>query len=336
MSVLRPSRRPTMNDVAEAAGVSSATVSRVLNGKAWVAKETRESVLNAIATTGYTANHQARSLATGRSESVAFLLSAQVQDLFADPTFSQLLTGVVSALADQDMTVVLLVAGTERERRQAAKFVKSGHVDGVIFVSPHEADPTLKQLAESNMPLVSIGLPLGFQDLISSVSVDEVGSAMRAVEQLRARGCSRIAHIAGPLDTPGGKFREQGFLAIVGGEGCSLSVEGDWSVRSGREAMAQLLNLCPTIDGVFAASDSMAVGAMLEIQDRGLAVPDSVAVIGFDDSGLAEAAKPPLTTMRQPWTELSRLLVELLLEQIDGAPMRRVTLPAELVIRESA
>lgn len=332
---MRQTRRPTLNDVARAAGVSTATVSRVLNGKAWVSDETRQCVETAVRTTGYIANRQARSLATGRAGSVAFLLQSSFQNLFSDPTFAQLLNGVASELTRHHTTLVLLVAESSEERHNVEEYLRSGHVDGVMLVSSHDDDPMLERLIESGVPLASAGLPLGHEGRISSVSVNEVHSAVTACQHLKDMGRSRIAHLAGPSDTPGGRLRKEGYAQVVGEDAASLTVEGDWTIHSGRAGMQELLRRDPGIDAVFAASDSMALGAMLELRDAGRRVPEDVAVIGFDDSGLAEAASPPLTTMRQPWDELSRELAQLLIDAIAGEPVRHAVLPATLVERQS-
>ena len=128
-------RKPTIRDVAAAAGVSRGTVSRVINGGHWVSPDARSAVEDAIRRTGYTANHAARSLATGRSGSLAFLLTEPQHLLFQDPTFALLLRGAAEALAQRSMTLVLLVAGTPAERAGIATFVGAGHVDGVLLIS---------------------------------------------------------------------------------------------------------------------------------------------------------------------------------------------------------
>ncbi|HYP74058.1 MAG TPA: LacI family DNA-binding transcriptional regulator, partial [Microbacterium sp.] len=129
------SRRPTIRDVAAVAGVSHGTVSRVINGGHWVSPEARAAVEEAIRTTGYTTNHAARSLATGRSGSLAFLLTEPQHLLFSDPTFALLLRGAAERLAQRSMTLVLLVAGTPAERESVAHFIRAGHVDGVLLIS---------------------------------------------------------------------------------------------------------------------------------------------------------------------------------------------------------
>jgi LacI family transcriptional regulator, repressor for deo operon, udp, cdd, tsx, nupC, and nupG len=330
-------RRPTIRDVAAAAGVSRGTVSRVINGGHWVSPDARAAVEDAIRRTGYTANHAARSLATGRAGSLAFLLTEPQHLLFADPNFSLLLRGAAEALAERSMTLVLLVAGTPEERANVAHFVSAGHVDGVLLISSHEADPLLDSLLDAGVPTVSCGLPLGHQGDLAAVAVDEEGSARTMTRHLLERGHRRIAMIAGPDDTPGGRYRLVGFRAEMGESFDPELVEaGDYSRESGAAAMTRLLERSRDIDAVFAASDMMAAGAVAALRRAGLRVPEDVAVAGFDDSGVAASHEPPLTTMRQPWDRISAEMVTLLLEVIDGHPRRSLTLPTELVVRESA
>jgi len=330
-------RKPTIRDVAAAAGVSRGTVSRVINGGHWVSPEAREAVDEAIRRTGYTANHHARSLATGRANSLAFLLTEPQHLLFADPTFALLLRGAAEALAQRSMTLVLLVAGTPAERANVAHFVSAGHVDGVLLISSHEADPLLEELMATGVPTVSCGIPLGHQGELATVSVDEVESAREMTRYLRSQGHRRIAMIAGPHDTPGGKFRLVGFREEMGADfDPSLVEEGDYGAESGAAGMARILARANDLDAVFAASDQMAAGAIQALRRAGLRVPEDVAVGGFDDSGMAATHSPPLTTMRQPWDRISAEMVALLLDVIRGATPTSITLPTTLVVRESA
>jgi len=330
-------RKPTIRDVAAAAGVSHGTVSRVMNGGHWVSPQSRTAVEEAIRTTGYTANHHARSLATGKANSLAFLLTEPQHLLFADPTFALLLRGAAEALAQRSMTLVLLVASTPAERANVAHYVGAGHVDGVLLISSHESDPILDALLESGVPTVSCGIPIGHQRDVATVSVDESGSARIMTKHLRDRGHRRIAMIAGPSDTPGGRYRLVGFRDEMGANfDPELVAEGDYSAESGAVAMSTILQRTRDFDAVFAASDLMAAGAITSLRAAGLRVPEDVAVAGFDDSGLAATHDPPLTTMRQPWDQLSEEMVSLLLEVIAGGAPRAITLPTTLVVRDSA
>ncbi|QEO14030.1 LacI family transcriptional regulator [Agromyces intestinalis] len=337
MEPSKPKRKPTIRDVAAAAGVSYGTVSRVINGGHWVSDDARSAVEAAIRATGYTVSHAARSLATGRSDSIAFLLTEPHHLLFTDPTFALLLRGAAEALAQRSMTLVLLVAGTPAERANVAKFVRAGHVDGVLLISSHEDDPLIDSLLDAKVPTVCCGLPLGHVGMVPAVSIDEAGSARTMTRHLIDRGHRRIAMIAGPQDTPGGRYRLEGYREELGDAFDPALVEaGDYGFESGATAMSALLARAPDLDAVFAASDSMAAGAIATLRRAGLRVPEDVAVAGFDDSGLAAQHEPPLTTMRQPWDRISGEMVSLLVDQIHGVPHEDVTLPASLVVRESA
>lgn len=330
-------RRPTIRDVAAEAGVSRGTVSRVMNGGHWVSPEARKAVEQAIRSTGYRANLHARSLATGRSNSVAFLLTEPQHLLFADPNFAILLRGAAEATAARGMTLILLVAGTETERVNAAAYVSDGHVDGVLLISSHADEPLLGDLVERGIPTVACGIPLGWAGRVASVSVDEVGGARTMVGHLRAQGRRHVAMIAGPLDTPGGRFRLAGYREELGDDYDERYVaHGDYSASSGEAAMEELLARVPDVDAVFAASDLMAAGALTALRRHGRRVPDDVAVGGFDDSGLAATLDPPLTTMHQPFDLISAEMVRLLLDVVAGAPRTSVTMPARLVARASA
>lgn len=335
MSDETPKRKPTIRQIAAQAGVSRSTVSRVINGGHWVSPDAREAVEAAIIATGYTANHHARSLATGRAGSMAFLLTEPQQLLFDDPTFALLLRGAAEKLAQRAMTLVLLVASTPAERDSVAQFIRAGHVDGVLLISSHESEPLIEQLLADGIPTVSCGTPLGHEGELSTVSVDEVASARTMAAHLRKQGYERIGMIAGPDDTPGGRYRLIGFREELGDRfDPDLVATGDYSIESGQTAMVQLLER--GVDAVFAANDRMAAGAITAARRAGLRVPEDVAVAGFDDSGLAATHEPPITTIRQPWAEISSQMVDVLLEVIAGASPRSVTLDTELVSRQSA
>jgi DNA-binding LacI/PurR family transcriptional regulator len=335
MSDASAKRKPTIRQIAAQAGVSRSTVSRVINGGHWVSPDARQAVEDAILATGYTANHHARSLATGRAGSLAFLLTEPQQLLFDDPTFALLLRGAAEALAQRSMTLVLLVAGTAAERSSVAQFLSAGHVDGVMLISSHESEPLLDQLIEVGIPTVCCGIPLGHERDLSTISVDEIASAKTMAAHLAAQGHTRIGMIAGPDDTPGGRYRLVGFREQLGDLFDEALVEvGDYSFESGQAAMTRMLE--HDVDAVFAASDRMAAGAITAIRRAGLRVPEDIAVAGFDDSGLAATHEPPITTMRQPWEQISAQMVSVLLEVIAGASPRSVILDTELIVRDSA
>ncbi|MFG1923160.1 LacI family DNA-binding transcriptional regulator [Cryptosporangium sp. NPDC048952] len=333
-------KRPTIRDVAREAGVSYATVSRVLNGSDWVSPESVRAVREAISRTGYTTNQTARSLATGRSGSIAYLLTEPQHLLFEDPNFSVLLRGVAEALSGRELTLILMIASTPEERTRTIAYLNGGHVDGVLLVSPHSGDPLMEQLVQAQIPVVACGRVLGLESQISSVSADDRAGARAAVEHLIGVGCRRIATITGPPDTSGGVDRLAGYTDALETHGLAvddqLVVHADWTWTSGANGMRTLLDRSAGIDAVFAASDVIAAAALPVLREAGHRVPDDVRVVGFDDSGLAATTEPSLSTVRQPYERISEEMVRLLVELIDGRSPLSIAIPTTLVLRSSS
>jgi DNA-binding LacI/PurR family transcriptional regulator len=332
--------RPTIEDVAAEAGVSRGTVSRVLNGGINVSPAALAAVKKAIKQTGYVVNHHARSLVTQRSRSVAFVLCEPQERFFEDPNFPVLLRGCTQALAEHDMPLLLSIAGTEQERERVVRFIEAGHIDGALLISTHAGNPVIDRLRALGVPTVACGLPIGHEQAVAYVAVNEAEGARQATTHLAKAGRRRIAMVTGPMDMPGGRDRLAGYrdaLAAAGLEaGADLVEHGDYTQASGEAAMGRLLARLPDLDAVFVASDLMAVGAIDAIVRAGRSVPGDVAVVGFDDSPAALAARPLLTTVRQPWGRISREMVRLLLAEFDGQEPAAVILPTELVLRASA
>ncbi|MDX5568934.1 LacI family DNA-binding transcriptional regulator [Streptomyces sp. ID05-04B] len=335
-------RPPTIHDVAREAGVSRGTVSRVLNGGHYVSPAAAEAVNAAIRRTGYVVNRHARSLITGRSDSVGFLLTEPQERFFEDPNFNVLLRGCTQALAAHDVPLLLMLAGTEDERRRITRYITAGHVDGVLLVSSHSGDPIATELREAGVPLVACGKPIGIgsNSKVSYVAADDRDGARDMVRHLLVQGRRRIGVVTGPLDTPGGVERLAGYREVLAEAGVPyderLVVSGDYSRASGEAGAELLLAQAPELDAVFVASDLMAQGVLTVLHRAGRRVPQDVAVGGFDDSPAATAASPSLTTIRQPWDRISSEMVRVLLAQIGGEDPAAVILPTELVRRESA
>ncbi|MFF6804938.1 substrate-binding domain-containing protein [Streptomyces sp. NPDC012616] len=334
-------RPPTIHDVAREAGVSRGTVSRVLNGGHYVSPAAAEAVNAAIRRTGYVVNRHARSLITGRSDSVGFLLTEPQERFFEDPNFNVLLRGCTQALAAHDVPLLLMLAGTEDERRRITRYITAGHVDGVLLVSSHSGDPIATELREAGVPLVACGKPIGIgsHSKVSYVAADDRDGARDMVRHLLTQGRQRIGVVTGPLDTPGGVERLAGYREVLAEAGVPyddrLVVSGDYSRASGEAGAELLLAQAPELDAVFVASDLMAQGVLTALHRAGRRVPQDVAVGGFDDSPAATAASPSLTTIRQPWDRISSEMVRVLLAQIGGEDPAAVILPTELVRRES-
>lgn len=341
MSTRERRRPPTIHDVARVAGVSRGTVSRFLNGGRHVSPSAAEAVRAAIRSTGYVVNRHARSLITGRSGSAAFLLTEPQEKFFEDPNFNVLLRGCTQALAAHDIPLLLMIAGTRAEQRRLVRYVTAGHVDGVLLVSSHTGDPVAEQLVRAGIPVVASGKPMGSGSArLAHVAADDRDGAREMVRHLVASGRRRIATVAGPQDTPGGVERLAGYREVLAEAGLPVEEEliaaGDYSRSSGEEATAALLARRPGLDALFVASDLMAAGALTALERAGRRVPEDVAVGGFDDSAAAQSARPPLTTIRQPWDRISAEMVRVLLAQIGGEAASAVILPTELVRRGSA
>ncbi|MFF1879614.1 LacI family DNA-binding transcriptional regulator [Leifsonia sp. NPDC058230] len=333
----RESKRPTITDVAEAAGLSKGTVSRVLNGGHWVSPDSRAAVEAAIKKTRYRVNPHARNLAMSRANTVAFLLTEGQRVLFEDPNFATLVRETGRALAEQDLSLVLIVAGSPEEQSRALNYITAGHVDGVLLgFSSHYGNPLVESLLDAGVPVVASGQPLGFEGRLSCVSVDEVVGARTMVEHLRSHGRSRIAFISGPADTPGGVGRLEGYRRGMGDlYDERLVASGDYRREAGEEAMRELLRRDPDIDAVFAANDAMAAGAVVVLQESGRRVPEDVMVGGFDDSVFATQSVPQLTTMQQPFARIGSEMVRLLLNAIAGEQPASLVLSTRLVERAS-
>lgn len=330
-------RRPTIRDVAKTAGVSYGTVSRYLNGGKYVGEASAQAIAAAIDRTGFRRNRHARSLATGQAMTVAFLLTEPQDRLFGDPNYPILLREVTSALAQRGLTLILMTVSSDEQRAGVADFL-AGHVDGVILAAAHLGDPIVGQLVDAGVPAVACGR-LGSESRIHTVSADDRAGARTATAHLLSTGRRRIAAITGPLDQAGSWERLQGYYDALDARGIrrdpSLVAEGDWSHPSGRNAIMRVLEAAPDLDGLFGGNDAMAAGGIATLHARGYRVPDDVAVVGFDDTGTATTCDPPLTTMRQPFPEISREMVRLLCDGNPSEPIA-VDFPTRLIVRNSA
>lgn len=324
---------PTISDIAERAGVSRATVSRVLNGARRVSPDTRRRVEKVMKELDYRVNPHARGLRSSRANAVAFLLTESSEMLFEDPNFATLVRATSKALDDQGWAQMVLVAGSRAEQNRALQIILAGYVDGVMLVSAHpEVKPLLDVLVRRRVPIVACGLPKELEGKACSVESDDHHGGMLAAVHLEDLGCQHLAVISGPDMEPDEHGRLGGFLQAVEGA-TPLVRKGDFSVASGRRCMAEMLDTGAPIDGVFACNDAMALGAMQVLAERGLGVPDQVKVIGFDDSPFALRCDPPLTTLRQDFDRTAVEMVRVLENQIAGQPVERVVLRTELKIR---
>ncbi len=337
----------TVEDVARRAGVSRATVSRVVNASPRVRPETRRAVQAAIEELRYVPNPAARALMTRRSDSVAVVILESANRLFEDPYFNHLLLGISAGLADQEVQLVLLIAQSGGEEERLERYIAAGHVDGAMIIGPRGNDEMPRRLVDRGVPIVVNGRPSGVDapggaHALSFVDVENREGARAAVAHLVAGRRRLIATIHGPLDLPSGRDRLNGYREGLEAAGLrpdpSLERGGEYVPAVAAEAMRSLLRQHPDIDAVFAASDSMAAAVLGVLLDSGRRVPEDVAVVGFDDSPVATSVRPALTTVRQPIVAMGREMAKLLMRQIAdpvSAPSR-VIFPTELVVRESS
>jgi DNA-binding LacI/PurR family transcriptional regulator len=332
-------RPPTLDTVAAAAGVSRATVSRVVNNSAKVSPDVRELVDAAITRLGYVPNRTARSLAKRRTDSVALVLREADATVLADPYLAAMIIATSRSLIGTGVQLVLVNARDDGAYPTLADYVRGGHVDGVLLASVHADDPLPRLLVEAHVPTVVGGRPERPVPGLAYVDCDNIGGGRLAAEHLIATGRTRIASIAGPPDMTAAADRLTGYHRGVARAGLHIGpiAFGDFTRLSGERAMTELLERQPDLDGVFAANDLMAVGALRVLRAAGRRVPEDVAVVGYDDVELAALTEPALTTVRQPVAEQAATMAELLLRQIDGTPPGDpVLLPVELVHRDSS
>jgi len=331
----------TLDQVAKIAGVSRATVSRVVNNSPKVSPRTREKVKKAIKESGYKPDAVARSLAKNETGIVGLVIPESVSRLFSDPFFAPFIQAVTEKCNDLDYELMLsLLTTPDREKEQCEGVVSSSFLDGFLFASSTVEDPLVDELLSDGTPFISVGRHPNEE--VNFVDVDNYGGAKRATEYLLNLDHERIAAITGPLDQAAGIDRLKGYKDALREAGMEpeegLIVEGDFTEESGVNGAQTLLANFPT--AIIAANDMTAIGALKAVKKSGKSVPEDIAIVGFDDVASATAVEPPLTTVRQPIRELGRQATSALHQLIhesnpgDGS-LRRDFLETELVVRSS-
>ncbi|WP_374008283.1 LacI family DNA-binding transcriptional regulator [Leifsonia sp. LS-T14] len=332
-------RQATIHDVAAAAGLSRGTVSRVINGEPYVSPAAKAAVESAIVQVGYVPNTAARNLKTRRSNAVALIVHEPHSLFLEDPNIGAILLGTNTVLSAADYQLVTLIIDSDRDSDRVADYLGGGFVDGVIIISARAEDPIGRAVAGMGIPAVFVGRPPGIDD-IAYVGIDNVSAAHAITERLVGTGRTRIGMIASALDRDSGRDRLGGFRAALGDRfDPGLVVEYPlYSYDSGLDGMRELLRRAPDIDGVFAASDAIAAGALEVLRSSGRKVPEDVGVVGFDDSAWALRCQPALSTVRQPALTLGRAAAQRVLDQIAGSDEERsgTILETEIAWRESA
>jgi LacI family transcriptional regulator/LacI family repressor for deo operon, udp, cdd, tsx, nupC, and nupG len=328
----------SLTDVARVAGVSIATVSRVISHPEKVTLETQQIVQRVMADLGYRPNRVARRLRQrgGRRH----LLGLIIPDI-QNPFFAEMARGVED-VAYANQFAVMLCNSDEDLKKEAfyLNVMRDESVDGIILPPINDRDPAVLQMAESGMPMVSVDRSLA-NSPIDRVEVDNRQGALEAVEHLISLKHRRIGLITGKLDVSTSRERRAGYLAALEAHQIPLDQEllrvGDNKQASGRALAEELLALKDRPTALFVTNNLMAVGAIEAIHQRRLKIPAEVAIIGFDDLPWAEALDPPLTVVRQPAYEVGRAAAELLLRRLENreAPTASMQLRPRLILRRS-
>ncbi len=324
----------TLESVAERAGVSPSTVSRILNGTAVVSDDKREAVDRAIADLGFVPNPVARGLAGGRTLSIGVLTQA-----IDSPFYGAELRGIEDE-CDKGGYNALYVSGhwNAAEEARCIDVLRSRRVDGIIVLTGRLSDQALRVYAKAQ-PVVVTGRMLKAAGLFS-LNFDSVAGARLAIEHLLALGHKRIACITGDQAHPDAVERLLGYRQALERAGIAydpgLVAPGQFNEESGRLAIEHLLDSRRRFTAVFACNDQMAFGAALALYRRGLRVPDDLSLVGFDDLGSASFAIPPLTTVHQPGYELGRIAAQAMLQLLAGAKPDVSVPEPYLVVRESS
>jgi LacI family transcriptional regulator len=316
----------TIRDVAAGAGVSVATVSRVFNQKGPIREETARRVMEVAGALQYVPHAGARSLSTRSTRTIGVVLP----DLHGE-FFSEVIRGIDSAARDSGYHLLLSGSHADRDEMRAVVQAVRGLVDGLIIMSPDLDPNALCDELPAGIPAVLLNAKA---DGRPSITIDNAGGARDVVRHLAALGHERIAFITGPARNNDAEQRRRGFRAGVKTRGVeAIEIAGDFTEESGYEAARQIAALEPRPTAVFAANDSMAIGALSGFRDAGLRVPDEMALVGFDDVPIARFLDPPLTTVKVPIAELGRRGLLLLIgEPSAHSPAR---LETSLVVRRS-
>lgn len=334
-------KRVTSRDVARLAGVSRTTVSLVLNNtpNAGISPETRRRVLEAARQLNYHPNAAARSLVSQRAMTLGLVLCQSPEQVFADLFLPQVLQGI-STVTQPAGYRILLETVTDAQDNGYAALAHEKRIDGFILSGPRSDDQALLTLHAEGFPIVLLGQLPGTD--IPFVDVDTVQAAYSAVEHLIALGHRRIALITNaPLDYTASQARLEGYRRALKDHGLpfdpDLVAYGAFREETGQRAMTHLLSRHPLPTAVFAASDAIALGAMVAIRRQGLHIPDDIALVGFDDVPLAGYVNPPLTTVRLPAYDLGKQAARLLVDLVEGhnPQATQVLLETTLVVRAS-
>lgn len=335
---MRVTPKPTINDVARAAGVSKGAVSFALNDRPGVAPETRRRILSVARDLGWTPSPRARALSVSRALAVGLVVARAPETLRADPFFPSFIAGMESVLSQTGHALLLQVSPDhDGERQSYRRLADEGRVDGVVITDLYVDDPRPHLLAELGLPAVVVG-PAVDDEFWPSLGVDDAPGIAAAVEHLVELGHQRIAHVSGPLDMVHGRSRADAWAQSLRAARLPKGrcVEADFSAEAGARATRELLDSASPPTAIVYANDLMAMAGMSLALSRGLDVPRDLSITGYDNTDLSAHLQPSLTTVSTDVIEWGRAAAIALLDVIDKQPMPRAQLaPPRLVVRGS-
>ncbi|WP_117235990.1 DNA-binding transcriptional regulator CytR [Vibrio maerlii] len=327
----------TMKDVAQLAGVSTATVSRALMNPEKVSIDTRKRVEAAVMESGYSPNSLARNLRRNESKTIV----AIVPDI-CDPYFTEIIRGIEDAAVENGYLVLLGDSGQEKKRESSfVNLVFTKQADGMLLLGTNLPFDVSKA-EQKNLPPMVMACEFAPELELPTVHIDNLTSAFEAVNYLAQLGHKKIAQIAGPEDATLCQFRHQGYQQALRRAGAVMTddyvVHGDFSFEAGAKAVRELLALPEPPTAIFCHNDTMAIAAIKEAKILGLRVPQDLSVVGFDDIQFSQYCEPPLTTISQPRYEIGRQTMLMMLDLLRGNNVQTGSrlLETQLIIRESA
>lgn len=329
----------TIDLVAKAAGVSRATVSRVMNGTAKVSPERERAVKKAIAQYNFTPNATARRLAGGRSGLVALLMEESSEEFFLNPFWGLVVQGFSSTIADAGLHPLLLIRPKTGTDDSLFSTLRAGQVDGLAIFSWHHSIKTFEKLLDPKMAVV-FGGDLGGSKKFPFVDVDNVKGGLLATRHLIDQGCKNIVTVTGDLKLQSARDRLEGFERAMSEAGRPLDdsviIQGDYSQSKAEDVTRDLIKKKVKFDGVFAGNDQSAVGIINVLLQNSISVPGDVKVVGFDDSPIASRNQPSITTIHQPTRELGSEVARSLIAILNGEEVEEKLLDVKLIKRDSS
>lgn len=330
----------TIEDIARLSGVSRSTVSRVINGQPSVRPGVRDRVQEVINAYGYAPQAAARQLVTQRTRTIGLLLPDNAYHLFGNPVFALMGQGMSQVCSQKGYISMLFMGRQDVEEQTLFSLLRGRHFDGIVLISSDSNDPLPVFLKEANIPYVRIGHDPAHEDL-KYVDVDNVEAARIAVDHLIKLGHRRIAMIKGLAKDVCVNARYEGYKQALAEAGIPLDPElvseGDWSTACGYQATQRFLRLASPPTALFSSNDMMVAGVVHAAHERGLSIPNGLAIVGFDDLPQTTMIFPELTTIRQPCVELGVCAAEMLIDRLESGndEPSHVILPTTLVVRQS-